>query len=86
MYHLLKRPSKENELNFLLEVAKERAGVKDNGFCVKTLNLELKELDVEVARMSEYELNFTTLAQKILAGGDLNKTELLNAMNYEKRR
>ena len=84
MYHLLKRPSKENELNFLLEVAKERAGVKDSGFCVKTLNLELNELDVEVARMSEYELNFTTLAQKILAGGEANKTELLNAMNYEK--
>ncbi len=84
MYHLIKRPSKENELNFLLEVQKERAGIKDIGFSIDTLNLELNSLDVDVARMNEYEINFTSSALKILAQGDMNKTELLNAMGYEK--
>lgn len=84
MYHLIRRPSSENELNFLFEVQKERAGIKDTAFSINLTNLELNELDVSVARMNEYELNFTTNAIKILSTADMNKTELLNALGYEK--
>ena len=84
MYHLIKRPSQQNELNFLCEVAKERAGVKDGGFCVDLASLQLKELDLQLARMSEYELSFTAEIRRALELGELNKTELLNDAGYAK--
>lgn len=47
-------------------------------------NLELKELDLQLARMSEYELSFTAEIRRALELGELNKTELLNGAGYAK--
>ena len=47
-------------------------------------NLQLKELDLQLARMSEYELGFTAEIRRVLELGELNKTELLGSAGYAK--
>ncbi|MEY4505254.1 MAG: hypothetical protein RL154_1551 [Pseudomonadota bacterium] len=85
MYRLTKRPSSQYEINFLLEAQKERAGIKDSAFCVKTTTLTLHDMDVAVASMNEYELNFTEKAKSSLNIYErLNKTQLLEACGYAK--
>jgi archaellum biogenesis ATPase FlaH len=86
MYRLDKRPSQENEINFLLEVQKERAGIKDRAFCVKTKELSLQEMDFDIACMNEYELEFVEKVKKALTlyKEGLNKTELLENTGHKK--
>ena len=86
MYKLNKRPSSDDEINFLLEVKKERAGISNRAFCVKTKSLELKEMDFDIACMSEYELEFVDKVKKSLSmrKDGLNKTELLEATGHKK--
>ncbi|MGG7074559.1 AAA family ATPase, partial [Campylobacter sp. 9BO] len=84
MYKLYQKPSRDGELNFFLEVAKERAAIVDSGFCVEISSLNLRELDLSVAEMSEYEFTFTNAALKVLDNKELSKTELLNALGHEK--
>lgn len=85
MYKLFQKPANIGELNFVLEVAKERAAIVDSAFNLKIDTLELNNLEKSVANMSEYEFSFTTKATAILKDSDkLSKTELLNALGYEK--
>jgi len=86
MYRLNKRPSGDDEINFLLDVQKERAGINDCAFCVKTESLELREMDFDIACMNEYELEFVDKVKKSLSmrKDGLNKTELLEATGHKK--
>ena len=84
MYRLTKRPSKADEINFLLEVQKERAGIKDSSFCVKLDSLKLEKSDLLIATMNEYEIEFVQKAQKLLSVKPLNKTDLLEGIGYKK--
>ncbi|MBR8463638.1 AAA family ATPase [Campylobacter sp. faydin G-24] len=85
MYKLSQKPANIGELNFVLEVAKERAAIVDSAFNLKIDTLELNSLEKSVANMSEYEFSFTTKATAILKESDrLSKTEFLNALGYEK--
>lgn len=84
MYKLNQKPSVVGELNFFLEVVKERAAIVNSAFCVKIESLELSRLDEEIACMNEYEFDFTAKAIEILKEKILSKTELLNALGYEK--
>lgn len=85
MYKLSQKPANSGELNFVLEVAKERAAIVDSAFNLKVDTLELRELEKSVANMSEYEFGFTSKATAILKANErLSKTEFLNALGYEK--
>lgn len=85
MYKLSQKPSNDDELNFVLEVDKERAAIVDNAFNLNVETLELNELEKSIADMSEYEFEFTNKVMAILKANDsLIKTELLNAMGHEK--
>ncbi|ANE35691.1 ATPase, AAA family [Campylobacter iguaniorum] len=77
MYQLSKRPSSNDELNFLLEVKKERAGIKDRAYSVKLPNFELENMGETTARMSELEISFVTKAKKVLASTSIMQMQLL---------
>lgn len=75
----------DDEINYSLEVVKERASIVDCGFNLECSTLELKRVDIKLAAMSEYELDFTNRAREILKDGKkLTKTEFLNALGFEK--
>ncbi|WP_162165805.1 hypothetical protein [Campylobacter fetus] len=84
MYQLSKRPSSNDKLNFLLEVKKERAGIKDRAYSVKLGSFELKDMDETTARMSELEISFVTKAKKVLASTSIIQMQLLAELGYEK--
>ncbi|MFV0481287.1 MAG: AAA family ATPase [Campylobacteraceae bacterium] len=84
MYQLKKHQSNDGEINITLEAKKERAGIKDVGFCLDIDTLKLTPLDMTVANMNEYEENFVTKAKQTLKGKKLNKTQLLGELGYKK--
>lgn len=85
MYKLSQRPAGDNELNFFLEVQKERAAIVDNSFSLQVDSLNLDNLDKDIAMMNEYEFNFTNKAIKALRENErLNKTDFLSTLGYEK--
>lgn len=85
MYKLNQRPANENELNFFLEVQKERASIIDNSFCLDVTSLDLPTLEKDIAMMSEYEFGFSAKAVKLLKEQEsLNKTEFLSLLGHEK--
>jgi archaellum biogenesis ATPase FlaH len=84
MYQLKKHHSNDGEINISLNIIKERAGIKDIGFCLDIAKLEMRELELMIAYMSEYEENFVSEAKRALSQKPLNKTQLLQALGHKK--
>ncbi len=81
MYRLSKGESPRGEINFLLEVDKERAGIQDQAYCLDVGTLHMHQTDIEQARLSADEKYFIEQVQSVLAKqSGLNKKELLESI------
>ena len=88
MYALKKTFSDERNIEFLLTVQKERAGIENCAWHVDTTvgSFTLSKKEYKRAAMSEYDKEFTTKVIEALTKhpDGLNKTELLEYVGHKK--
>lgn len=83
MYRLSKGESPRDEINFLLEVDKERAGIQDQAYRFSVNTLHMHPVDIEQARLSAEDKEFIAQVQTVLTDQpDINKKELLEAIGH----
>lgn len=86
MYLLTKIESPEGEIRWILTVKKERAAIVDTALSIKVDDFSILPIDIETARLLPEEKEFIESAKAILIKSPgINKKELLEAMNYDKR-
>lgn len=74
-----------DELSYLLESRKDRAGTGDNAWNLDTRTLTLYSMDVEQARLSTEDKDFIAAVKAALADGALNQKALLEKLGIDKR-
>lgn len=85
MYRLRKTTSNATSITYLLDVQKERAGIKQCSYSVHTPSLTLTEQDYKEASMSDYDKTFTKAVLEALKEHEgINKTELLELIGHKK--
>ncbi|KUJ73912.1 hypothetical protein AVO42_00380 [Thiomicrospira sp. XS5] len=86
MYQLTKIDGAEDEIRWILTVKKERAPIVDTALSIKPDTFEILPIDIETARLSPEEKQFIEAVKAILIKSPgINKKELLEAMDYDKR-
>jgi len=83
MYRLSKGDAPRDEISFLLDVEKERAGILDQAYRLDIKTLQMHPANIEQARLSTEDKEFITQVQTVLADQpDINKKELLEAIGH----
>jgi len=83
MYRLSKGDAPRDEISFLLDVEKERAGILDQAYRLDLNTLHMHPIDIEQARLSSEDKEFITQVQTVLTDQpNINKKELLEAIGH----
>jgi archaellum biogenesis ATPase FlaH len=85
MYELKKVSNSDTKIEFIMDVQKERAGIKQCAYAVHIPSLTLSKLDYKKVSMSDYDKTFSKSVLEALRDSDgLNKTELLELIGHKK--
>ena len=77
-------PSSEGETRLMLELQKERARVQDKAFAVNEYDYSFKEIDMNEAKMSSFELSFVKNIREVLKREEgLSKRKLIERADYK---
>ncbi|EAJ0881897.1 hypothetical protein B6I08_09125, partial [Campylobacter coli] len=84
MYFLQKVANLEQGFEVLLSVQKERAGIKDQAFFINTKTLNIKNTDLQNAKISDKEEAFIEKVLKLLKEKNLSTSEILLALDVSR--
>ncbi|EAH6417256.1 hypothetical protein EIF71_09205 [Campylobacter coli] len=84
MYFLQKVANLEQGFEVLLSVQKERAGIKDQAFFINTKTLNIKNTDLQNAKISDKEEAFIEKVLKLLKEKSLSTSEILSALDVSR--
>ncbi|END5361504.1 hypothetical protein ABMC16_001791, partial [Campylobacter coli] len=84
MYFLQKVANLEQGFEVLLSVQKERAGIKDQAFFINIKTLNIKNTDLQNAKISDKEEAFIEKVLKLLKEKNLSTSEILLALDVSR--
>lgn len=77
-------PSKQGELNFILEPYKRRLNVEKSAFNIRCVECALTQTDPASLEISQKELDRAENIKEILSGGPLNQNKIYKALGISK--